>query len=68
MTEAKEIEAEFYNDVIKKNFVKDLKIRLNEYQLCKRSNCPENVRQDKIRTIKAQLWEWGVSKEDLEKI
>jgi hypothetical protein len=63
-----EIEANFYNDVIKKNIVKDLKIRLNEYQLCKHSNCTENVRQDKIRNIKSQLWEWAVSKKDLEKI
>jgi hypothetical protein len=68
MNKKKEIEDNFYNDTIKKNIVKDLKKRLNEYRLCKRSNCTEKSREDNIRYIKAQLWEWGVSKKDLDKI
>jgi hypothetical protein len=51
-----------------KKSIKDLKIHLNEYQFGERSNWPEAIRQDNIRTIKAQLWEWDVSKKELEKI
>lgn len=64
----KAIETIFYNDIIQKNIIKDLKTRLYEYQFGKWSDCPENIREDNIRNIKAQLWEWGVSKTDLEKI
>jgi|GEM_PF-2867430 hypothetical protein len=67
MIQTKKCDANFYNDMVKKS-IKDLKIHLNEYQFGERSNWPEAIRQDNIRTIKAQLWEWDVSKKELEKI
>jgi hypothetical protein len=67
MIENDTLDPNFYNDSIKKS-IKDLKIRLNDYQFGKWSNWPESIRQDNIRTIKAQLWEWGVSKRELENI
>ena len=67
MIQTKKCDANFYNDMVKKS-IKDLKMHLNEYQFGKRSHWPEVIRQDNIRTIKAQLWELDVSKKELEKI
>lgn len=68
MNENKSLADNFYNNIIKKNIIKDLKILLEEYQFGNRSDWPEDLREDNIRNIKAQLWEWGVSKKDLKQI